>query len=163
MQVSRCVQETHDNRLTSCIREDTELIAKFGKQKAFLTSDNSTCCQHTCQHYTLCKARCEEAGISENHRAIPWEIWHKMKKAKGVTGQVKQGTLDGVVQKDIQAPAFTQEGLHHAITQFVACDDQISYLVYFGGVLAMAYHLCVVVACSFQQVDISQLLGYNAT
>jgi hypothetical protein len=38
----------------------------------------------------------------------------------------KQGKLDGIVIKLQGGPQqFTREGLCHAVTQFIACDDQV--------------------------------------
>ena len=38
-----------------------------------------------------------------------------------------QGTLDGAVET-LQGPReFTHEGMLHTVTQFVACDDQVSF------------------------------------
>ncbi|KAH9044422.1 hypothetical protein EDB85DRAFT_1834230, partial [Lactarius pseudohatsudake] len=42
-----------------------------GIRKCFLTGGNSTLRQHCRKHYTIYKQKCEQAGISVNHRAIP--------------------------------------------------------------------------------------------
>ncbi|KIM51949.1 hypothetical protein SCLCIDRAFT_86780, partial [Scleroderma citrinum Foug A] len=48
-----------------------ELLARYGKRKAFHTGSNSSCRQHIRSHYELYKARCAERGVSEHHHALP--------------------------------------------------------------------------------------------
>ena len=82
-------------------------MEKHGKRKEFFTGGNSTCRQYSLQHYKLYKAKFKEAGIPEHHRTIPWEIWREMEKAKNTAGQVKQGKLNGIIQKITRDPEFS--------------------------------------------------------
>jgi hypothetical protein len=38
----------------------------------------------------------------------------------------RQTNLDGMLQKVIGPGEFTRAALRHAVTQFIACDDQVS-------------------------------------
>ena len=60
--------------------------------------------------------------------AIPREIWRAMEEEKNAKVRPRQGKLDGVVQKVVGPKEFSREGLRHAITQFVTCDDQVSHV-----------------------------------
>lgn len=101
---------------------------KGGERNAFFTGGNSTCRSHIRQHYQLYKDRCKEAGIPENHRAIPRPLWKKMQEEKELSkGKGKaQLKIDDMV--DIEripiSKQFTREGALEAIAKFVACDDQ---------------------------------------
>jgi len=54
------------------LRDDDALIARHGKEKAFLTGGNSFCRHHARQHYNLYKQRYKEAAnIPEHHWVIP--------------------------------------------------------------------------------------------
>jgi hypothetical protein len=114
-----CVPEL----LTNTDREDQDLIEKSGKCKAFHTGSNFLCHQHLHQHYEIYQKRCKEAKIEEHHWAIPRQMWQEVQEKKG-----KQGKLDGiVVNLKLQVPqVFTCEGLCHAVSQFIACNDQVS-------------------------------------
>jgi hypothetical protein len=92
-----------------------------GQRNAFFTGGNSTCRAHIRQHYTLYKERCKEANIPENHHAIPRPLWNKMQeeKAKGK----KQTTLDGLLKN--VPKEFTRDGILRAVSQFIACGDQV--------------------------------------
>ena len=46
----------------------------------------------------------------------------EMGGAKGLI----QAKLDGVIERSQGLREFTREGVLHAVTQFVACDDQVS-------------------------------------
>lgn len=71
----------------------------------------------------LYKERCKEANIPENHHAIPRPLWKKMQEnAKGK----KQTTLDGVLEKQNIPKEFTRDGILRAVSQFIACGDQVS-------------------------------------
>jgi DNA-binding LacI/PurR family transcriptional regulator len=115
-----------DDLLNARPRADEELMAKHGKEKAFLTGGNSSCRYHARQHYNLYKQRCKEANISEHHWAIPRQIWKEMEALKNGKRSTKQTDLDGVVQKVTSPREFTRGALRHAVTQFIACDDQVS-------------------------------------
>jgi hypothetical protein len=82
---------------------------------------NSSCRQHLCQHYEIYQKQCKEAKVEEHHWAIPRHIWREAQEKKG-----KQGKLDGIVVKLQEPQVFTHEGLRHAVSQFIACDDQVS-------------------------------------
>jgi hypothetical protein len=61
-----------------------------------------------------------------NHHAIRRKEFRQMQQKKKDPKAKVQGTLDGAV-KTLEAPReFTREGVLHAVTQFVACDDQVS-------------------------------------
>lgn len=51
-----------------------------------------------------------------------------MEEEKNAKVRPRQGKLDGVVQKVVGPKEFSREGLRHAITQFVTCDDQVSHV-----------------------------------
>ncbi|KIM62813.1 hypothetical protein SCLCIDRAFT_83566, partial [Scleroderma citrinum Foug A] len=51
--------------------QDEELLARYGRRKAFYTGSNSSCRQHIRSHYELYKVRCAEKGLSEHHHALP--------------------------------------------------------------------------------------------
>ena len=102
-----------------------EFVKKEGKRKAFHAGGNSSCRSHIRQHYELYKQRCEEKKISENHYAIPRILWKQMEEEKRNPKSKKQKKLDGAFEK-VQGPReFTREGVLHAISQFVAVDDQV--------------------------------------
>lgn len=111
------------NLLTLSHRANPDLIKKHGERKAFHTGSNTSCRQHARQHFDLYKSLCEKAGISTHHWAIPRPIWADMQA--GRKKHKKQMTLDSVVQKRRGPKEFTREGLLHAVTQWVACDDQV--------------------------------------
>jgi hypothetical protein len=102
-------------------REDQVFIEKSSKRKAFHMGSNSSCRQHLRQHYEIYQKRCKEAKVEEHHWAIPRHIWREAQEKKG-----KQGKLDGIVVKLQELQVFTHEGLRHAVSQFIACDDQVS-------------------------------------
>jgi DNA-binding LacI/PurR family transcriptional regulator len=102
------------------------LIARHGKEKAFLTGGNSSCRHHARQHYDVYKQRCKEANIPEHHWAIPRQIWKEMEALKNGKRSAKQTDLNGVVLKVTGPREFTRAALRHAVTQFIACDDQVS-------------------------------------
>jgi hypothetical protein len=61
-----------------------------------------------------------------NHHAIRRKEFRQMQQKKKDPKVKIQGTLDGAV-KTLETPReFTREGALHAVTQFVACDDQVS-------------------------------------
>jgi len=107
-------------------RADEELVAKCSQEKAFLSGGNSSCRYYAHQHYELYKKLCKEANIPEYHWAIPQDIWMEMEALKNRTQSGRQINLDGVVQKEHGPREFTQAVLQHTITQFVACDNQVS-------------------------------------
>lgn len=120
------LRRVHNDLQDICSRADEKLIAKHGKSKAFLSGGNSSCRYHLRQHYELYKARCKEANVPEHHWAIPRPIWKRMQAQKCGKKVETQVNLDGIIQKVKGPQEFTREGLRHAITKFVACDDQVS-------------------------------------
>lgn len=61
-----------------------------------------------------------------NHHAIRRKEFKLMQQKKKNPKAKIQATLDGTV-KTLNAPrVFTREGVLHAVTQFIACDDQVS-------------------------------------
>jgi len=102
------------------------LIAKHGKEKAFLTGSNSSCRHHARQHYDLYKQWCKEENIPEHHWAIPRPIWKEMEALKNGKRSGRQTDLNGIVQMVTGPGDFTRAALRHAVTQFITCDDQVS-------------------------------------
>ena len=91
---------------------------------------NSSCRHHIRQHYLIYQQRCKDGNIPEHHWAIPrsiWKIMEEEKKGKKVVSLAMQGTLDGLLISNVApvVPVFTRENLLHAVTQFVAVDDQV--------------------------------------
>ncbi|KIK00943.1 hypothetical protein K443DRAFT_36310, partial [Laccaria amethystina LaAM-08-1] len=58
------------------------------------------------------------------HWAIPRIIWKKMEEERMGKDVGRQGTLDGFVEKQAGSVVYTRENTLHAVTQFVAVDDQ---------------------------------------
>lgn len=118
------VSNRHDRqkeRLTAC----RMALKEKGLKKAFFVGGNSSCRVHIRQHYSLYKERCKEAGIPENHHAIPRPIWKKMQEQKNLKDKgTTQMKLDGIFEKQDTRREFTREGVLHAIAQFIACGDQ---------------------------------------
>ena len=113
---------SQDNRIDERAKENTGSV-----RKAFFLGGNSSCRAHIRQHYGLYKQRCKERNIPENHHTIPRPIWREMQLKKQNPKAKTQHTLDGAV-KTLQGPReFTREGVLRAVTQFVACDDQVSF------------------------------------
>jgi hypothetical protein len=110
-------------------------------RKAFFVGGNSTCRAHIRQHYELYQRRCKEQNIPENHHAIPRPIWRQMQLKKKDSKAKTQGTLDGVIEMSQGPREFTREGVLHAVTQFVACDDQVSFKNVFKS-RKLLYLLC---------------------
>ena len=52
---------------------------------------------------------------------MPQEIFSEMRQGKKAH---KQSTLDGAFNKQ-NVKEFTREGVHHAVAQFVTCDNQV--------------------------------------
>jgi hypothetical protein len=109
-------------------RNDKEFIEKNGQRKAFHTGGNSSCRLHIRQHYTQYQELCKQGKIPEHHWAVPRTIWNERQAAKK-DAVVKQGTLDKVVGKTPGPLVFNREDLLHAVTQFIAVDDQVRLTV----------------------------------
>ena len=92
-------------------------------KKAFYTGGNSTCRVHIRRHYELYKTRCEEQNIPKNHHAIPRTLWNQMQELKANPKTKVQSKLDRILEKKKQT--FSREGALHAVSQFVACNDQV--------------------------------------
>ncbi|KAF8478745.1 hypothetical protein DFH94DRAFT_619600, partial [Russula ochroleuca] len=58
------------------------------------------------------------------HWAIPRPIWKEMEALKNGKRLGRQTNLNGIVQKVTGPGEFTRTALQHAVTQFIACDDQ---------------------------------------
>lgn len=65
-----------------------------------------------------------------HHHAFPREIWATLTK-KGRKAKEGQGTLQ--FKKVDVAKEFSEDGILHAVTQFVVCDDQVCQCVDFMG------------------------------
>jgi hypothetical protein len=107
-------------------RVDKKVIEESGIRKAFISGGTSTCRVHIRQHYQIYSERCKAKGIAENHHALLREDFNRMQREKNGLKTKNQLTLDGMVEKVQGTREFTREGALHAITQFVACDDQVS-------------------------------------
>jgi hypothetical protein len=116
-------------------------LAKGDLRKAFFVGGISTCRVHIRQHYSLYKQRCKDRGIPENHHAIPRPIWKQMEQRKNNPGVKTQGTLDGVIKPVRKNKEFTREEVLHAVTQFVACNDQVGIVNMFMS-RVLWYLLC---------------------
>jgi hypothetical protein len=108
------------------IRVDNAVLKDGGLRKAFFVGGNSTCRVHIRQHYTLYQQRCKDKNLPENHHALPRPIWKKMQEMRSGLKTKTQSKLDGMVEKFQGPREFTREGALHAITQFIACNDQVS-------------------------------------
>ena len=108
-------------------RVNKEIVKNEGLWKAFFVGGNSTCWAHIHQHYKIYQQRCKDKNIPENHHAIPWPIWKKMQEVKN-GNTMTQLKLDEVVVKMQEPKEFTREGILHAISKFVACNDQVSFV-----------------------------------
>ncbi|RDB16020.1 hypothetical protein Hypma_003461 [Hypsizygus marmoreus] len=75
-------------------------------------------------HYELYKDKCNEAEIPENHWAIPRDIWPEMEDAKRQEKAKRKVQAKLEFEKVPGPQVFTREGVLHAVTQFVAIDDQ---------------------------------------
>ena len=125
MQVSKIL---HQIKQKYSQKNRNNIKLKGGKRAAFFTGGNSTCGAHICCHSNVYKQRCKEGAIPENHHAIPREILRQMEEEKSM-GK-KQVKIDNIVLEKSTAPQeFTREGVLHAVAQFVACDDQVVWLV----------------------------------
>jgi hypothetical protein len=110
---------------TPSIRANPEFTNVGGKRKAFHTGGNSSCRSHIRQHYELYKDLCKQENIPEQHWAIPRSIWKEMEESQREKKPgPKQRTLDFI--KEGAPRSFTRENLLHAMTQFIAVDDQVS-------------------------------------
>jgi hypothetical protein len=97
-------------------------------RKCFLTGGNSTLRQHCRQHYALYKERCEKAGVPINHHAIPPKLAQAQEKEKKEKLQTRLDDMY-VTRQEV----FTREAVLHAVSQFVACDDQVSMKLVISG------------------------------
>jgi DNA-binding LacI/PurR family transcriptional regulator len=106
-------------------RADVAFVKKKGKRKIFHIGGNSSCRTHIRKHYQLYKQRCKEGNIPENHHALPRQLWKELEDAKRNPKAMQQGKLDGAFKAIKESAEFTREGVLHAVTRFVACDDQV--------------------------------------
>lgn len=128
------------------IREDPKAVKARGIRKCFFTGSNTSCRQHIRQHYEIYQELCKKKGIPESRRAIPPAVLREREATKKNTK--KQVTLDGMLDKVKRPTEFGREEILHAVTQLVACDDQVSL----GGVECMpdTERLCVVASVGGQ-------------
>jgi hypothetical protein len=104
------------------------LVKKDGLHKAFHVGGTSSCRQHIRRHYALYSERCEEAGIKENHWAVPQNVWRERqadKNEKLKTGK-HQLSLDGVFVKTGPPKVFLRQDILETVARFVVSDDQVS-------------------------------------
>jgi hypothetical protein len=116
--VSRKMSLINDARIN-------ESVIKGGLRKAFHIGRDSSCRSHIRQHYQLYQQRCKDGNIPENHHAIPRQIWREKNEQKEGKIQVK---LDGMIERGHGPKEFMHKSVLHAVTQFVACNDQVSRL-----------------------------------
>ena len=85
------------------------------------------CHQHIRCHYKVYKECCEAQKISENHHTIPHNILAERRAAK--KKGMGQMTLDGQFPKAMGSGtrAFLCEDVLKLVTEFVVCDDQVSW------------------------------------
>jgi len=72
---------------------------------------------------------------------------------------VTQGKLDSIVTSIKGAQAFMHEGLCHAVTQFVACDDHIINLHSTNNLGLLTWFDWVGISCHKQDSMILKLFG----
>jgi hypothetical protein len=106
-------------------RGDPNAVKARGLRKCFFTGSNTSCCQHICQHYGAYQQQCKKMDIPENTRAIPPEVLRGREETK--KNVKKQVTLDGMMDSVKRPTEFGCEVLLHAVTQLVACDDQVCF------------------------------------
>jgi hypothetical protein len=99
------------------------MIKHEGMQKAFLKGSNSSCRAHARQHWELYQSMCKENDIPIHHWAIPCAIWKVREEERQM--KKKQPKLDGTFERITGPKEFTRDGALHAVSQFVACDDQV--------------------------------------
>lgn len=58
---------------------------------------------------------------------MPRGTWLEMEEKKNNPKGKIQTKLDGVVENVKGPREFTREGVLHAVTQFITCDDQVSF------------------------------------
>ena len=79
------------------------------------------CCHHCQMHFDVYKEKCKEAKLPLHHHAFPPKIWKMLtKKGKGKEGQ---GMLQFAKVKVLKE--FSEDGILHAVTQFVICNDWV--------------------------------------
>ena len=97
---------------------------KYGHCKAYLTGHNLSCHCHIQLHYSTYKQKCKEAKVRIHHHAIPRDIWKQMISKNGKKAKVQEKLNESALK--ITGPEeFTKDGILHATTQFVVCDDQV--------------------------------------
>lgn len=122
LQVSTWQQQSNKN--SRKIRAN-KAVTKSAERGAFFTGGNSSCRAHIRQHYELYRDRCKEAGIQENHFAIPRPLWRQMEEKRlAGKGQAKIDEMLEIQQK-LKPKQFTCDGAVEAIAQFIVCDDQV--------------------------------------
>jgi hypothetical protein len=122
---SECQLHTCDIDCSPNDRTDGNVVKNGGLRKAFFVGGNSSCRSHIRQHYQLYQQRCKDANIPENHHAIPRQLWKEMNEEKTRKGKT-QAKLDNMIKRAQGPREFTRESALHAITQFIACNDQVS-------------------------------------
>ena len=131
LQVSMIQQKITDVMGDSQNNRANKEVTKGGERNAFFTGGNSSCRSHIRQHYQLYKDRCKEAGIAENHHAIPRPLWKLMEEERRAKGKGKvQVKIDGMVEIEHKQglKQFTRDGALEVIAKFVVCDDQVKEL-----------------------------------
>jgi hypothetical protein len=106
-------------------RGDLKAVRSRGLWKCFFTGSNTSCHQHICQHYRVYQQWCKKMDIPENTQAIPPEVLRGREETK--KNVKKQVTLDGMMDSIKWPTEFGREALLHAVTQLVACDNQVCF------------------------------------
>ena len=125
MQVRISSQYDDGLRYSLFHRRDPELVESGRLRNAFYTGGNSTCRAHIRRHYELYKMRCEEENIPESRHAIPRPLLKKIEELERNPKVKAQSKLDAMLEKVKRLQAFTREGVLHAVSQFLACNDQV--------------------------------------
>ena len=146
-------------QLTTCIRsgltnaqcrKDEELLAKFGKQKAFHTGSNSSCRQHIRSHYVLYKAWCAEREIPEHHHTLLRELL-KAKQQVKKKGKEQPGIDEMLQHGASKRREFSRDDVMRAIAEFVVCDNQVSC---WKGTVRRGLTWCLAESCCGQQARV---------
>jgi len=125
MQVKYNLHYPKEENYVHLTRANKSVVEKSGLQAAFVTSSNSTCRYHICQHYKTYSKKCKEAGLPEHHWAIPREIWNEMELKKAGKSTGRQQRIDGLFGEVVAPKEFSWEGILDVVTKFVACKDQV--------------------------------------
>jgi hypothetical protein len=99
-------------------------------RKAFHKGGNSSCRAHIRHHYEIYKAKCEKAGVTINHWAIPREIWRDLEEQKEEEKLGKRNKKKGQQMLGFQSVTgpceFTRDGALHVVANLIVTNNQVS-------------------------------------